>query len=181
MSEDRTKRCGYVAVLGRPNVGKSTLLNRLVGQKLAITSDKAQTTRHSIIGIKTLPHAQIVFVDTPGLHQRADHALNRYLNRTAKAVLYNVDVILFVVEAGRWTAEDEGVLASVRKAAVPVILVINKVDRLKDKASLLPYIAARSSELEYREVIPTSATKGQNLTALEQAIVQPYQQPSRTP
>jgi GTP-binding protein Era len=172
MTEPQVKRCGYAAILGRPNVGKSTLLNRLVGQKLAITSDKAQTTRHSILGIKTLEQGQIVFVDTPGLHQRADHAMNRYLNRTAKAVLQNVDVILLVVEACRWTAEDEGVLASVRKAGVPVILVINKLDRIKDKTDLLPYIAARSSELQYREVIPTSATSGQNIAALEQAVLQ---------
>ena len=171
MTEPQGRHCGYAAILGRPNVGKSTLLNRLVGQKLAITSDKAQTTRHSILGIKTLEQGQIVFVDTPGLHQRADHAMNRYLNRAAKAVLHNVDVILFVVEAGRWTGEDEGVLASVRSVGVPVILVINKVDRVKDKTSLLPFIATRSSELEYREVIPTSATKGQNIAALEQAVL----------
>lgn len=171
MTESLDRRCGYAAIVGRPNVGKSTLLNRLIGQKLAITSDKAQTTRHSILGIKTLEEGQIVFVDTPGLHQRADHAMNRYLNLTAKAVLYNVDVILFVVEAGRWTAEDEGVLASVRKAGVPVILIINKVDRIKDKSTLLPYIAERSSELECREVIPTSATNGQNVAAVEKAVL----------
>jgi len=172
MTEHPENRCGYAAIVGRPNVGKSTLLNRLIGQKLAITSDKAQTTRHSILGIKTLPQGQIVFVDTPGLHQRADHAMNRYLNRTAKAVLYDVDVIIFVVEAGRWTAEDDGVLASVRKAGVPVILAINKVDRIKDKARLLPYIAERSAELAYREVIPICAVNGQNTAVLEQAVLQ---------
>ncbi len=126
MTESLDRRCGYAAIVGRPNVGKSTLLNRLIGQKLAITSDKAQTTRHSILGIKTLEEGQIVFVDTPGLHQRADHAMNRYLNLTAKAVLYNVDVILFVVEAGRWTAEDEGVLASARPETTERLVIMDR-------------------------------------------------------
>jgi GTP-binding protein Era len=172
MAERGDRRCGYAAIVGRPNVGKSTLLNRLVGQKLAITSAKPQTTRHSILGIKTLERGQIIFVDTPGLHQRADHALNRYLNRTAKAALYDVDVILFVVEAGRWTGEDEAVLASVRNAAVPVILAINKVDCVRDKASLLPFIAARAAELEYRELIPVSARNGYNCEVVQQAVLQ---------
>jgi len=171
MAEGPGNRCGYAAIVGRPNVGKSTLLNRLVGQKLAITAAKAQTTRHRILGIKTLKRGQIVFVDTPGLHQRADHAMNRYLNRTAKAVLYDVDVILFIVEAGRWTAEDEGVLASIRKARVPVILAINKVDRIRDKAQLLPYLAARSADFEYREVIPISAHSGYHAEVLQEAVL----------
>ncbi len=107
---DPINHCGYTAIVGRPNVGKSTLLNRIIGVKLAITSHKAQTTRHSILGIKTQEKGQVIYVDTPGIHERANHAMNRYLNRTAKTTLMDVDVLVFVVEALRWTSEDEKVL-----------------------------------------------------------------------
>jgi len=122
-------RCGFTAIVGRPNVGKSTLLNRIIGQKLAITSHKPQTTRHSILGVKTNPGGQIVYVDTPGLHTRGNQPMNKYLNRTAKSALADVDLLLFVVEALRWTDEDESVLKTISKYGLKCILVVNKVDK----------------------------------------------------
>lgn len=172
MSAEGGNRCGYAAIVGRPNVGKSTLLNRLVGQKLAITSHKAQTTRHSILGIRTLPGGQIVYVDTPGIHQRADHAMNRYLNRTARNVLRDVDLLLFLVEAGRWTPEDEGVLNNVRQIGVPVILVVNKVDLIKDRPSLLPYLAKLSERMDFHALVPISARRGSQVEQLQQLVLQ---------
>jgi len=164
-------RCGYVAIVGRPNVGKSTLLNRMLGQKLAITSHKPQTTRHSILGIKSGPGGQILFVDTPGIHQRGDQALNRYLNRTARAALQDVDLVLFVVEAGAWTTEDQAVLAALDKIPAPCIAVVNKIDRLRNKARLLPYLQELAERREFRELIPVSAGKGDQIQVLEQQIL----------
>ncbi len=169
MSSDN--RCGYLAIAGRPNVGKSTLLNRVVGQKLAITSHKPQTTRHHILGIKTLPGGQIVYVDTPGIHRRLDNAMNRYLNRTAKSVLSDVDAILFVVEALRWTEEDAAVLEAIARRRVAVILAINKVDRLKQKDDLLPFMAEMSARYDFKAILPISATRGTQLAQLEQAVL----------
>lgn len=163
--------CGYCALIGRPNVGKSTLLNRLIGQKLAITSRKPQTTRHSIVGVKTVPEGQVIYVDTPGIHQRGTHAMNRYLNRTAKTTLMDVDLLLFVVEALTWTDEDTSVLNAVKDSAVTCILVVNKVDLIKDKARLLPFLADISSRHTFAEVIPLSAAKGDNLDRLEQQVI----------
>jgi len=171
MPEQAVRRCGFVAIVGRPNVGKSTLLNRLLGQKLAITSHKAQTTRHAILGIKTRATGQIIYVDTPGIHQRRDHALNRYLNRAAGAVVRDVDVVVFLVESPRWTAEDDQVLDHLRASGAPVILAINKTDRVADKGSLLPFIAATSARFPFREVVPISARKGTNLDALEAVVL----------
>jgi GTP-binding protein Era len=165
------RRCGYVAIVGRPNVGKSTLLNRILGQKLAITCDKAQTTRHSILGIQTVPQGQVIFVDTPGIHQRGDGALNRYLNRTARAVIADVDLILFVVEALRFTAEDEKALRAAADSGTPVIAVVNKVDRVKDKARLLPYLEELSARHGFLEVIPVSATKGDQVEKLLSLVI----------
>ncbi len=169
MSSDN--RCGYLAIAGRPNVGKSTLLNRVVGQKLAITSHKPQTTRHHILGIKTLPGGQIVYVDTPGIHRRLDNAMNRYLNRTAKSVLSDVDAILFVVEALRWTEEDAAVLEAIARCRAAVILAINKVDRLKQKDDLLPFMAEMSARYDFQAILPVSATRGTQLAQLEQAVL----------
>jgi len=165
------ERCGYVAIVGRPNVGKSTLLNRILGVKLAITSHKAQTTRHTILGIKTFDHGQVIYVDTPGIHDRSDNAMNRYLNRAAKSVLTDVDLLVFVVEALRWTKEDEKVLALIQQAEVPVILVVNKVDQVKQKESLLPYLAQVSARHTFKEIIPLSAKSGKNLPALEEQVL----------
>ncbi|MCB1761779.1 MAG: GTPase Era [Gammaproteobacteria bacterium] len=166
-----TRHCGYCAIVGRPNVGKSTLLNRLIGQKLAITSSKPQTTRHSIIGVKTRDEGQIVYVDTPGIHQRGDQAMNRYLNQTARAVLHDVHLILFVVEAMRWTAEDQSVLLSVATAKIPVILVVSKVDRIREKTKLLPFLAEITDRHGFADVFPVSAKNGHNLESMELAIL----------
>jgi GTP-binding protein Era len=165
------ERCGYVAIVGRPNVGKSTLLNRILGVKLAITSHKAQTTRHTILGIKTFDHGQVIYVDTPGIHDRSDNAMNRYLNRAAKSVLNDVDLLVFVVEALRWTKEDEKVLTLIQQAEVPAILVVNKVDQVKQKESLLPYLAQVSARHAFKEIIPLSAKNGQNLQTLESQVL----------
>ena len=170
MSEE-TFRSGYVAIVGRPNVGKSTLLNRILGIKLAITSHKAQTTRHAILGIKSSEHGQIVYVDTPGIHDRSDNAMNRYLNRTARSVLNDVDLLVFVVEALRWTKEDEKVLAQLQTSQAPVMLAINKVDMVKEKESLLPYIAEMATRHDFSEVIPLSAKSGKNLQQLEELVL----------
>ncbi|HEB66381.1 MAG TPA: GTPase Era [Gammaproteobacteria bacterium] len=174
MSENRKPepfRCGLVALIGRPNVGKSTLLNHLLGQKLSITSRKPQTTRHQILGIKTTDRAQFVFVDTPGLHKPRKRALNRYLNRAASSVLPSVHAILFVVEALRWTEEDELVLEHVKRAGVPTILVVNKVDRLDDKAALLPYLAEVAQKHDFAAVVPVSALRHDNLDDLEAELL----------
>ncbi|MCB1871370.1 MAG: GTPase Era [Gammaproteobacteria bacterium] len=167
----KPRNAGYCAIVGRPNVGKSSLLNRLIGQKLAITSAKPQTTRHSIIGVKTREEGQIVYVDTPGIHQRGDEAMNRYLNQTARSVLSDVHIILFVVEALRWTAEDEAVLASIAAARSPTILVVNKVDRVKIKHKLLPFLSETAARMAFAEVFPVSATNGENIEAMERGIL----------
>lgn len=171
MSKSIQRRCGYCAIVGRPNVGKSTLLNRLIGQKLAITSHKPQTTRHSILGVKTLDNGQVIYVDTPGIHQRTDHAMNRYLNRTARSALADVDLLLFIVEALYWTEEDKAVLESIGKLNTPVILVVNKIDTIKKKELLLPFLAEISQLCDFQEVIPASAVKGDNIPALENKVL----------
>jgi len=147
------------------------LLNRLIGQKLAITSRKPQTTRHSILGVKTLDSGQVIYVDTPGIHQRGDHAMNRYLNRTAKSALAGVDLILFVVEALHWTDEDAAVLAALDQQQCPVILVINKVDQVKNKQLMLPFLAEVAARYAFAEVFPVSAQNGDNVDALEERVV----------
>ncbi|MGD2081768.1 MAG: GTPase Era [Chromatiales bacterium] len=165
-------RCGYAAIVGRPNVGKSTLLNRVIGQKLAITSHKPQTTRHTILGVRTLPGGQILYVDTPGIHRRGGNAMNRYLNRAARSVLRDVDVILFVCEALRWTREDQAVLEELRAKSAAVIVAVNKVDRVKDKTALLPFLDDLGRRLENRAIVPVSARTGVNLERLERAVVE---------
>ena len=171
MSEIIVGRCGTVAIIGRPNVGKSTLLNRLMGQKLAITSHKAQTTRHSILGIKTRPEGQILFVDTPGIHQRGANALNRYLNRAARTAISDTDLALFVVEALRWTDEDAAALEAVATAGVPVIAAVNKVDRVASKEDLLPYLQDLGQRHAFVDLIPVSAANGDQVEVLERALL----------
>lgn len=166
-----TNRCGTVAIIGRPNVGKSTLLNRLLGQKLAITSHKAQTTRHTILGVNTLEGGQILYVDTPGIHQRGGSALNRYLNRAARAAIADVDLVLFVVEALRFNREDELALAAVVEAGRPALAAVNKVDLVGDKTRLLPYLAQLAARHDFREVVPVSASRGDQTGALEGLIL----------
>jgi len=165
-------RCGYVAIVGRPNVGKSTLLNHLLGQKISITSRKPQTTRHQVLGIKTDRQHQIIFVDTPGLHSDADKAINRYMNRAASSAIRDVDVIVFVVDRTAWTSEDQMVLEQVQRSGLPVILAINKVDLLADKSQLLPHLQLLADKADFAAVMPLSALQQHNVEQLEQEILQ---------
>ncbi len=162
-------RTGYLAVIGRPNVGKSTLTNRLVGAKVSITSKKAQTTRHRIQGVLTTAAAQFIFVDTPGFQMTHKSALNRLMNRSVTSTFADVDVILLVVEAGRWGAGETGIVRML-SAGTPVVLVINKIDRLADKAELLPFIARVSTLHEFAEIVPLSAEKGLGTDELLAAV-----------
>ncbi|HAO32264.1 MAG TPA: GTPase Era [Candidatus Competibacter sp.] len=171
MTAPAPRRAGYAALLGRPNVGKSTLLNRLIGQKISITAPKPQTTRHVILGIQTLPEAQIVYVDTPGLHRQAKRAINRYLNRAAASVLGYVDVVVFLIEALRWTEEDGDVLERLADFSGPVVLAVNKVDRIADKARLLPFIGELTAKRTFAEVVPLSALRGENVATLQEVVI----------
>lgn len=165
------RRAGYAVLVGRPNVGKSTLLNRLLGQKLAITSHKPQTTRHRIVGIKTTEQGQILYVDTPGIHQRGGQAMNRYLNRTARTALADVDVAVFVVQALQWTDEDAAVLAAVHGSGLPVVVAVNKVDLVSPRERLLPYLAELDRRGSFGAVVPVSARSGANCEALEREVL----------
>ncbi|MEW6354599.1 MAG: GTPase Era [Pseudomonadota bacterium] len=163
-------RCGYVAIVGRPNVGKSSLLNRILGQKISITSRRPQTTRQRILGIKTESDFQAIYLDTPGLHAGGKRAINRYMNRAAAGALEDVDVVVFVVSGLQWTAQDDYVLNRVKAAKAPVILAINKVDKIADKAALLPHIEKLSGKMAFAQIIPLSAVSGENVAALEEEI-----------
>ena len=158
-------RSGYIAIVGRPNVGKSTLLNRLVGEKISIVSRKAQTTRHRITGIVTQSDAQYVFVDTPGFQTKYANALNRAMNRGVTQTLSDVDLVLFVIEAGRYDAKDQAVVRLLPKDR-PVILVVNKTDQFKDRNELLPFLAKVSADYDYAAIVPVSATKGRQTDQL---------------
>lgn len=164
-------RAGFVALVGRPNVGKSTLLNRLVGQKISITSRRPQTTRHRILGIKTESAYQIVFVDTPGLHAAQPRAMNRYLNRAAADSLADVDVVVFLTDGTRWQDDDDWVLQKLHNRDCPVIAAVNKVDRIADKETLLPFMQMLAGKREFAEIIPLSARTGDRLAALEAAVL----------
>lgn len=168
---DATTHSGLVTLAGRPNVGKSTLLNRLVGQKISITSSRAQTTRHRLLGIKTTGHAQIVYVDTPGLHTDNKGAMNRQMNRVAGASLQGVDCIVLLIAASGWTREDDYPLQLVARQGIPVILAINKLDQLKDRAKLLPLMEISSHKAEFAAIVPVSARTGANADDLESAIL----------
>ena len=165
-------RCGYIAIVGRPNVGKSTLLNRILGQKLSITSRKPQTTRHQILGIKTTPDYQAIFVDTPGLHRQQRGALNRYMNQTASSVIQDVDVVLWLVDVVRWTAEDDRVLKLVQKAPAEYIVALNKIDRLQRRDDLLPLLTATQDKVPDAELVPVCARNGDNVDHLVQTVVE---------
>ncbi|MBL1432786.1 MAG: GTPase Era [Gammaproteobacteria bacterium] len=167
-----TFHCGYVAIVGRPNVGKSTLLNRAMGQKLSITSRKPQTTRHSILGVKTTDQAQILYIDTPGLHVNAAKAMNRYMNKTALNTLNDVDVVAWLVNPRIWTDDEQFMLKVMSSIKVPVVLVINKIDEMANKNELLPEIEALSKKREFNDVVPLSAKKDINIDAFEKAIIQ---------
>lgn len=165
-------RCGYVAIVGRPNVGKSTLLNHLLGQKISITSRKPQTTRNAVVGIKTEGDVQIIFVDTPGMHLGQQKAINRYMNRAATTAMKDVDVVVFVVDRFIWTEEDEAVAEKLQNLKSPVILAVNKVDQIEDKETLLPHLQKLSEKLEISEIVPLSALRNTNLDRLEELIVE---------
>lgn len=159
-------RCGFVAVVGRPNVGKSTLVNALVGRKVSIVTSRPQTTRQRVIGVATGSTAQLLFVDTPGMHRQERKALNRMMNRSAQASLADTDMVLVVTEAGRWTEEDEDVLERAQAAGRPVVLLLNKVDRIHPREQLLPMLESAAARGEFEAVMPISAERGENLDRL---------------
>jgi GTP-binding protein Era len=166
-----TARAGFVALIGRPNVGKSTLLNALLGHKLSIVTPRPQTTRQRLVGLLNLPDGQIAFVDTPGLHRGPQRALNRAMNRSAAAALADADLVLFVVEALKWTTEDQLALERLKKSGRPAIAVVNKVDRVRPRERLLPYLAELAARHDFREVVPVSAQKPDNLPALQRVTL----------
>lgn len=167
---DSNSHCGYVAIVGRPNVGKSTLLNHLVGFKLSITSRKPQTTRHNVLGILTEDQFQMIFVDTPGIHSQQDKALNRYMNRAAGTAIKDVDVIVFVVDRDKWTEGDEMVAQRVFQQSAEVIIAINKMDRLEKKEVLLPCLQKLSERFPQAAILPMAALQGENLDQLKTMI-----------
>jgi len=163
-------RCGYIAIVGRPNVGKSTLLNHLLHQKISITSRKPQTTRHRILGINSDEHHQCLFVDTPGLNAQFNKALNKVMNDTVFNVIKDVDLVLFVVERFIWNEADQYVLDALANAKVPVLLIINKIDLVQDKTELLPHIAELAKKREFAEIVPVSALGGHNLETIDNLV-----------
>ena len=165
-------RAGLVAVIGRPNVGKSTLINGLVGTKVSITSDRPQTTRHRMLGIASFDNGQLVLVDTPGIHSAQNKAMSRVLNRAARGALEGVDAAMLVVEAGRWDDEDQMAFDALRQAKVPVVLAVNKIDRMHEKGDLLPYLAKVSEGRDFAAVVPVSALKRQGLAPLAETLIQ---------
>ncbi|KTC85636.1 MULTISPECIES: GTPase Era [Legionella] len=165
-----TSYCGYIALVGRPNVGKSTLLNCILQQKLSITSRKPQTTRHSILGIQTEGEYQYVYVDTPGIHQGSKKVMNRLMNKTANAALRDVDVIVFIVDGTHWNEEDDHVLQLIKQAGAPCILAVNKVDKIAEKSQLLPWIETVSQRHDFAAIIPLSAKTGVQVDQLEERL-----------
>jgi GTP-binding protein Era len=172
-------RFGYVAIIGRPNVGKSTLLNRILGQKVSIVTAKPQTTRQKLAGIKTTDMGQVVYVDTPGIHHTEKRALNRYMNRVAKASFRDVDLVMFLVEAEKWTRQDDFVARALQQTNVPVMLVLNKIDEVSDKASLLASIEQYSAEGDYDSILMISAKNGSGVEELEKRVMEklPFSRP----
>jgi GTP-binding protein Era len=163
-------RCGFVAVVGRPNVGKSTLINAILGHKISIVTPRPQTTRHRILAVESRPDCQIIFVDTPGLHRKARKAMNRMMNRTAASALADADVVLFVTEANRWTAEDQDVLQRLQSTSQPVIALLNKIDKVNPRELLLATLAEMSERYDFVEVIPISARREDNLDRLMEVL-----------
>jgi len=172
-------RFGYVAIIGRPNVGKSTLLNQILGQKVSIVTAKPQTTRQRLAGIKTTSQGQVVYVDTPGIHHTAKRALNRYMNRVAQASFRDVDMVIFLIEAGNWSRQDEFVAKALRTVDVPVVLVLNKIDLVADKASLLEFIGKNFRDDSYAHIMMVSAKNGSGVEELETLLLSklPFSRP----
>lgn len=168
--ENNNTHCGFIAIVGRPNVGKSTLLNHMMGEKISITADKPQTTRHKIIGVKTIGDYQAVFIDTPGMHINQKKAINKEMNKAAKSALYDVDAVIFVVQALDWNEEDTLVLDCVKNLKCPVFLVVNKVDMVKDKDELLPHLSELATKMDFKEIIPCVATLGKQVQIVEEKI-----------
>lgn len=164
-------KCGYVAIMGRPNVGKSTLLNRLLGSKISITADKPQTTRHQIVGVKTQGAVQALYVDTPGIHHKNHTTLNQQMNRAAWSALQDVDVLLFVVDRTRWTDDEERILEKMKNITVPFIVVINKVDHLANKNELLPALQKLGEKIPAQAFFPVSAKTGVGVAELETYVL----------
>jgi len=169
--QQQEKKCGFVAFVGRPNVGKSTLLNHLLGQKLSITSRKPQTTRHRIMGIDTFDNTQLIYVDTPGIHKKEPRAINRLMNRAASSSITDVDLVVFIVEPERWTEDDELVLHHIKNSKKPVLLFVNKIDQIKEKDRLLPFLQKLSAKHSFQELIPGAALQGDQVDRLKQLIV----------
>ncbi|ORU90136.1 MAG: GTPase Era [Cycloclasticus sp. symbiont of Poecilosclerida sp. M] len=171
MPESSKFKAGYVALIGAPNAGKSTLLNHLLGQKISITSRKPQTTRHRILGIKTLDNAQIIYVDTPGMHLGGKKALNKYLNKTADVSMLGVDVVVWLKDDLSWYAVDVAILKKLKQVGVPVVLAFNKIDKIKNKEDLLPVLQEISLQHDFRSIIPISALTGKQLPEFEDLIL----------
>ncbi|NQZ22217.1 MAG: GTPase Era [Colwellia sp.] len=165
------KRCGLIAIVGRPNVGKSTLLNSLLGQKISITSRKPQTTRHRILGILTEENNQAVLVDTPGLHSEEKRAINRLMNRAASSSIAEVELVVFLVEGTRWTADDELVLTKIKRSDARCILVVNKIDNIQDKDELLPHLQVLGEKHDFSDIVPISAVKGHNVDTIRKLCI----------
>ena len=165
-----TQHCGFVAIVGRPNVGKSTLLNQLLGQKVSITSRKAQTTRHRIVGIDTQNNDQVIYIDTPGLHIEEKRAINRLMNRAASSSIGDVELVIFVVEGTHWNDDDEMVANKLKDCKCPVLLVINKIDNVIDKTQLLPHIQEISQKVNFLDVVPISAEKGDGVDIIRKIV-----------
>lgn len=170
VDENAVSHCGFVAIVGRPNVGKSTILNQLLGQKISITSRKAQTTRHRILGIDTQGNDQVIYIDTPGLHIEEKRAINRLMNRAASSSIADVELILFVVEGTHWTADDDMIISKLKGARCPVILVINKIDNIADKTILLPHIAELQQKLDFAEVLLICAETGEGIDTIKSIV-----------
>ena len=169
MSEEKNY-CGFVAIVGRPNVGKSTLLNELLGQKISITSRKPQTTRHRIMGIHTEGPYQAIYVDTPGLHMEEKRAINRLMNRAASSSIGDVELVIFVVEGTHWTPDDEMVVNKLRDIKAPVLLAINKIDNVTDKSKLLPHLQFLSEQMNFIDIVPMSAEKRINVDTIASIV-----------
>lgn len=168
MSDQVTQHCGLVAIVGRPNVGKSTLLNAMLGQKVSITSRKPQTTRHRILGILTEQNHQVILLDTPGLHADEKKAINRLMNRAASSSIGEVELVIFIVEGTRWTDEDQMVLTKIKQSGTDCVLLVNKIDKITDKDSLLPHLQWLGQQHDFKAIMPISASKNQNVDQVKQ-------------